>query len=203
MTKTYPTLSITADFGGSIGEQTGIFELISGTDSAPRIVEDGIQTDFIADSAAGSLLSVLTDVLSGDQGDRKGIHLDAGTGEHYFDLSFVLDNTTKRDGSYPQWGSTADTTVRRIDSATGADPLAQEAVLTAYLRYGTTGSTTPATLEWGEYAADGLADPVDVAIRSASITEDSRDPGTLDGSLSLVETQSVADTIDAIDRPPY
>jgi hypothetical protein len=189
------SLEIDADFGGSIGQKTGVFQMVAGSEGAYS-VEQAIRTGYILNNAFDSLSALFTD-LTGEAGDpdRKGLHLDVGGGEHAITLQFQTPGQlTTPDRTVAQWGSSPDPADGpNRHTATGeTDKLTQMQVLMEYIRISTTGSLSPARLTYGQYNPDGfLDDYLSVAIEEPSILVDNRDPAWADGSMTLVETRDL------------
>ncbi|QLC35733.1 hypothetical protein EFA46_015860 (plasmid) [Halarchaeum sp. CBA1220] len=193
----YATLEIDADFGGAVGEKTGVFELGPlGEDGAAQI-EEGIRSGYLVDSALDDVVSTIERLLSDNGGTkgRAGIHVDAGGGQHYFQIDAETPgNARKPDGSPFQWGSSADPAAGPNEhTATDATPIQQKMTLINYMRAATTGSRTPARFRYGEIGPDGyLEDSLPVVFEDPSGVLESTRPATADLSMVLVETTDLS-----------
>lgn len=178
-TQDYPIIEIDADFGGSIGEVTGRFELRKAN------VEEVTRTGKLVDNAFSQVLSLLSEYLPIDLDGRKGITIDAGGGQHTFEIDF--EGLSDPDG---QWGYTADTSVLDQASATGGDRIQKMQVFQRYIGVAKVHSLSPARLIYGEYAPNGFMprDHVDVYFEDPNLLADRSEASTYDGSMTLVET---------------
>lgn len=206
MTLQYPVLELDADFGGSIGKVTGTFEMYGDTK-----VTENLRTGFLIGGRGSSVNGIIEGYRNDGDPTRKGVHLDLGGGQHTFEVEFLgWEGATKDDGADVQWGYSSDPTVTDEATATGADPTTQVNVLMNYLRVGTYDSRAPGRLYWGEYT-DGTYDssaglvggPLEVAVESPSLTRKAGETTKYDGSLTLVETLTVGDVLDADKKPGY
>lgn len=203
MIDNFAELEITASFGGNTGTKTGVFEMVGGEQARAEISHE-IRTDFLLDSAGGTLLSVLSEFLDEGNADRKGFHFDVGTGEHA--ISITWDNTTgitDQDGTPPQWGSSPDPDVRTAYSATGGSATHQAQVFMNYIRHGEVDSRNPARLRVGEHHPGGILDELEVVIENPAVTMRNDRPSAAEGSITLLETQTIDETIDALERMDY
>lgn len=195
------TLELEASFPS--GSQTGVFEIVGGSENAPW--QRGHQTEmqYVLDSFAGTILATTTDFLLEGDPDRKGIHLDLGNGEHAIPLEWELaTDLTKPGGEFPQWGSSPDPDAGpNLHTATGADAHTQAGVLQQYIMRGTFDSRTPAVLRMGEWAPDGVFDELNGTIKNPDLTE--REAGKVSCSIRFVTTQSTDQIIDAINREDF
>jgi len=195
-------LTITADFGGSTGQKTGVFEF---GENGPRgdkgggaSIEDTIRTGFLVENAGQSVLNAYKQAVDNAAPFRRGVHVDFGGGQHVLEVDFATpQNGKKSDGSTFQWGSSSDPADGPNEhTATGGSAQQQMAVLINYLRQGRIDSTTPATFETGPYSSEGILGPLDVVVESPSMTITNDKPGWADGTLTLVETVDLQAVVD-------
>jgi len=195
-------LTITADFGGTTGQKTGVFELGEngprGDEGGGASIEDTIRTGFLLENAGQSVLNAYKQAVDDAAPFRRGIHVDFGGGQHVLEVDFATpQNQTKDDGSMFQWGSSGDPDVGPNEhTATGGSPQQQMAVLINYLRQGRIDSSTPATFETGPYSSDGILEPLDVVVESPNMTITNDSVGWADGTLTLVETVDIEAVVD-------
>jgi hypothetical protein len=185
-TQPYPILEIDADFGGSLGQKTGRFEFRKST------VEETVRTGYLVDSALSNVIGLLSEYLPADEGARKGITLDAGGGQHVFEID--LTSLGAEDG---QWGYSNDPADLDQATATGGDRVQKMHVLMRYLTVASVDSFTPARLIYGEYATNGFMpqDHLPVFLEDPNILADREQATTFDGSLTLVETADLEQTL--------
>ena len=194
----YVALEITADFD-TVGEKTGRFEVLKGSDSKMSM-EQSIRTGFLLNNSFDNIAAVFSDQTSGDDTDRKGLHLDVGGGEHALPLEFQTPRETRKsNGDIAQWGSSSNPGVGpNRHTATGAGKIQQMQTFIEYLRVGAPDSATPAEFTFGEYCPSGyLDDHLLVALEEPSINVNNADPYWADGSVVLVETRDLRDEADA------
>jgi len=192
------------DVDDGSGAQTARFEFgpLGNAESGGASVEHEIRTDLFVDSRGDQLLSFLVDSLANGEAKRQGLNLDLGGGTHAVTIDFTNPGQTQVDGSVLQWGTSADDTVLDATTATGADPYQQQAVLINALRVGTFGSDNPGRLEVGEFGPGG-----DIAgLDTLEVTPENPNAvyapaeARWDGTITLVETQTLDDLGDALDR---
>lgn len=191
-----PTLTIPdVDYGGTIGVVDVVFEV---PPSDPYEFSEGIRTGFLVDSAGDTILALLEEYMDAGASKRKGVHVDVGGGAHTIELSFDTPVTQRKsDGSFYQWGYTADDTVLNEASATGAEADKQMAVFANALRVASPDSLTPARLTVNEYRPNGILDDyLDVVLESPEVVQESSSPMTADINLTMIETADINQTFD-------
>ena len=125
---------------------------------------------------------------------RKTFAVDAGGGAHQVEI----DARAWR-GSDGQWGATGDDSGVTAADATGAPADRQLFVLDRALSVATVDSRTPAQLEVGEYATDGLYGPLDVLVEQPSLVYNTeQSTSSIDVSLVCTETIDLGNAIDAL-----
>lgn len=188
----------------------GIFEFALGGDSEPLTVTDEIRTQTRA--TPGGTILTLFDELAGENLDgnlvNKDIVLNLGNSQYAPQLTgAVTADQRKPDGTRCQWGDTGDETQMEATDATGQHPLLKSQCLAYWFRGTRTSSAPdvlgadgagPAIVEFGEYRASGVYDPLKVVFESPTMTISSAD-GAAVGSLTLrvVEVADLGEVIDA------
>lgn len=175
----YPIIEIDADFGGTIGQVTGRFEIKKAT------VSENTRTGYLVDSAFSQVIGLLAEYLPVDDTARKGITIDVGGGQHIFEIEF--EGLGEEDG---QWGYSADTAVLDQATATGGDRVQKVQVLQRYINVAEVHSLSPARLIYGEWAPGGIMprDHVPVYFEDPGLVSSREEAATFDGSTTLVET---------------
>lgn len=185
----FPILEIDADFGSPHGEVTGVFHFRKAT------VEEVTRTGKLVSNQFSNLLGALEQlgVLPEGGDGREGITIDAGGGQHVFEIDLV--GIGAEDG---QWGRTNDPDVLDQTSATGGDRIQKMNVLHRYINLGRTDSFHPARLIYGEYASGGIMpqDHLDVAIEDPNVVANREESSTFDSSITLVGIASLDEAID-------
>lgn len=195
-------LELDVNYGS--GTETARFEMgpLGDAESGGASVEHEIRTELFVDSRGDQLLSFLADAVSSGEAKRQGLSLDLGGGVHAVTINFNSPGATQVNGGPLQWGTSTDTSVRSAKSATGAeDPYLQQAVLINALRIGTFDSAAPARLEVGEFAPGGETslETLDVVVENPNAVLDAG-RARWDGAITLVETQTLDDLGDALER---
>lgn len=193
------------DFGGSIGETTGVFHFYGDVE-----VDEQIRTGFLVGKRGSSVNGIIQDHAEAGEPKRKGAHIDAGGGQHALQLNFRgWEGATDSEGTALQWGDDPNPGLSRT-SATGADATSQVNVFNEYLRVGTFDSRNPIRVRYGEfsdgtYASEsGVLDSyLECVIESPSLKRDAEEGNTFTGSLTFVETLTASETIDAIEKLDY
>lgn len=197
-------LEIEADVDKDGTKETGVFEMLGDVE-----VTEGIRTGYLIGgkgSQAFGVLSTIGDIVHG-QGSpkRKGIHLDLGGGQHMFQISFRgWEGAIDPDGNALQWG---DGSGSMPADATQSDPTTQVNCFMNYLRIGEIDSLRPARLTFGEYSPTGTItnDETDnhlsVVIEQPTLTRTAGQPNTYEGTLTVIETVTIDDVLDAALRP--
>jgi len=182
----YPILEIDATIGRSIGQVTGTFELRKSS------VETGVRTGPLVENQFATLITQLGNIFDGGEAGRRGITLDGGGGQHYYELD--LEGIGEDDG---QWGYSNDADVLDEATATGGDRVQKVQVLMNYLRKGQPNSFTPARLKYGEYAPSGVMpeDHLDVYIEDPNAVVDRGEASVFTSSLTLIETVDLGEAI--------
>jgi len=192
-TQPHPILEIDADFGGTLGQQTGRFEFRKAT------VEETVRTGYLVDSALSDVIGLLSEYLPGDDGARKGITVDAGGGQHVFEVD--LTSLGAEDG---QWGYSNDPADLDQATATGGDRVQKMHVLMRYLTVGNVDSFTPARLIYGEYSPDGFMpqDHLPVFLEDPNLLADRSEATVFDGSITFVETADLDQVLSGSQQTP-
>ncbi|WP_049986823.1 hypothetical protein [Halobellus rufus] len=136
-----------------------------------------------------------------DPGDSQNqqFFLDAGAGAMALEIQFRgWEGSKDSNGAPLEWGDTGDPDQLTATDATGADPVSQICCLVEYLRTGTVDSRNPATFEWGEWATDGLYEPIDVVLEGPEMTRAAEDGSWFDGTLTLIDAADVRAAYDAV-----
>lgn len=142
----------------------------------------GVRTGYILDGSGSTWTAIASTILGenspfGDFGFRQGIFLDLGGGEHIIQME-----AQGFEGSDLAFGGVA-----------GADPLTQAGVLENAVVETQIDSFSPATIEFGEYSANGRFKPLSVVIEDPRITRDSRSAATFDVNMTFLEAASFDD----------
>lgn len=183
----YPILEIDAEFV-SQGNVTGVFEMRKAT------VEETTRTGYLV-SSGSQIIGALSEIFADGEPTRKNFSVDFGGGQHAFEIDFV--SLGADDG---QWGRTNDTSVIDEPSATGGDRIQKSNILHNYIRHANSDSFTPARLKYGEWAPNGVmpADYLSVAIEDPNALSDRETSSVIDGSLTLVETVDLQQTLTGV-----
>jgi hypothetical protein len=155
MTQDYPILTIEGDVDGDGNAETGVFEMPS-ADVSPID-----RTGYLFRSGEGGVVSTLISRTVGEQGTETVV---AGNNT----LAFEVEIDSWEDNS-AQWGNDA-TPGKSATSATGAAATTQLCVLLRYIVESVADSGNPAKFEWGEFADDGLYDPIGVAVEQPTLS---------------------------------
>lgn len=199
----HPELRITATIDGK--ERTGIFEFGPAEKGGVQ-VKDSVRTGYLLDSSFDQLAAIFAEALDIESPDRAGINVDLGGGQHTIQIEFDSPGETQKDdGSYYQWGTTADADTLNAHSATGADEITQQQVFMNFFRRGKFGSISEINsvieFRFGQYCEEGVLDdyiPVVPESPEADIFNDQ--PGYLSGSITLVETRDLDEALDAVEN---
>ncbi|WP_254766500.1 hypothetical protein [Salinilacihabitans rarus] len=190
-----PRIELTADFGS--GPVTGVFEaFVIGEGSGD--VGDDIRTGFLLSGAGDQAIGFLLGLLDAGETARKGVHYDAGGGEHAIPIRANVTSgpTPNGEGGVLQWGASADPDVLDQTTATGGTAIQKAQIFNHYLSVagGGTDSLAPATLEWGEYSTDGVLDPLEVVLEEPSFER--QGPDSYRFSTTCVETATLGSLLD-------
>lgn len=186
----YPILEIDAEFGGSIGQVTGIFEMPKST------VEQGVRTGPLVNNEFSTLVTMVLDAIDDGGSGRAGVTIDNGGGQFYTDID--LEGIGESDG---QWGYSPDPDVFDEATATGGDRTQKAQVLINYIRHTSPDSLVPARLKYGEFHPDGaIEDHLDVYIEDPTMIVSRDTSSVYEGSLTLIETVDLTDPITETDR---
>ncbi|WP_395166361.1 hypothetical protein [Natrinema pallidum] len=135
------------------------------------------------------------EVEDADLENRKGYHVDGGSGHYQETLSFAASPGDR-------WGdgSTAGTNNVAKTDATDSDPVAMKQVLEWFISQSKSDSTGGTRLHIGEWtngsysSSDGaFGQPMPVAINEASVTYDPDNPTAIEGSITLTWTSVFPD----------
>lgn len=154
MTSDRLTIEIDADFGS--GTVTGVFEAFVEVDELSEEVRTGYLTDAGGDDILGQLFGLVED----GEPQNKSFIVGLGGGTHAISLTAQINSgeTTTNDGTTLQWGSSSDPTVFDETTATGADAYQKAQIFQHYVRVASIDSLTPARIQWGEFAPNGVLD---------------------------------------------
>ena len=172
-------LHLDADVDGDGDVENGVFDMSTGIELNPSI-----RTGKLIGNGASTAASVMNYFIDLDAG-RAGFSLDAGGGAAVATISFQ-----SFEGSDGRWG---DGSGNDQADAEGDDVWRQISVLHQYLDVGTYDSRSPAVLEWGEHATDGVYDPYTVTPEEPSQVFDAKEETSVhQGDITLVSTRDVA-----------
>lgn len=197
-------LYIDADVDGDGTPETGEFHLVGNLEIA-----ESMRTGYLVSGRGSTVNAVTSSLLADGEAKRKGFYLDLGGGQHAFEIQFTgWRGATYEDADgnrvNAQWGNTGDTSEVTVGDATGAEPLTQVQILMNYLRKGEIDSRNPATLQVGQYNPDGvLEDAVDVVVEGPRASHAARDHSTFDGTMTLIEAESLQNNVDAKQREDW
>ncbi|WP_135851296.1 hypothetical protein [Halorussus salinus] len=187
------------DVNGDGEMETGVFVM------RDVEIDFSVRTEFAVGGRGGEANTAISELVGDGESTRKGIHLDAGTGDHVVDISF-----SGWRGSDGQWGDTGDPTELTPSDATGEEPVTQMQMLDRYLSVGEVDSTNPAELEVGQYTSDGVwdtpalgVDHLDVVVKGPENAYATDRPSTYDGTITCVETTDLSRPLDATRRNDY
>lgn len=139
-----------------------------------------IGTDLLAD-----------EVEDADLENRKGYHVDGGSGHYRTTLSFAAS-------SGDRWGDGTSGTSKT--DATGSDPIVMKQVFEWYVSQSKSDSSGGTRLYIGEWtdgthssSAGVFGQPMPVAINESNITDDPDNPSSIEGSIELTWTSVFPD----------
>lgn len=172
----YPVFEITATFPNA-RQRTGRFEFKKAT------VESGIRTGYLVENKLSDVLGTLGNLAG--EGNRKGITVDTGGGQHYNEVD--MSSLSAEDG---QWGYSTDPTVLDEATATGGDRIQKKQIFNHYLIRASPDSFTPARLEYGEWAPNGVMpqDHIPVYIEDPSFRIPKDESSSMTGNLRFIST---------------
>ncbi|PGF16187.1 hypothetical protein CP556_08720 [Natrinema sp. CBA1119] len=182
------------------GDTTGVFELREDLSDTGDVTKNyllsnrgqrfreafDIGTDLLPD-----------DVANADLENRKGYHVDGGSGHYQETLSFAASPGD-------EWGDGSTDPdnpddVNKTD-ATGSDPIAMKQVLEWFVTQSKSDSSGGTRLHIGEWTdgshssgAGAFGQPMPVAINESSITYDPDNPNAIEGSITLTWTSLFPD----------
>jgi len=188
----YPILTLSADLGGSVGQQTGVFEMRKAT------VSERVRTGPLVDNGLSQAISAITRALDVDSLPSAGITINNNAGQHVWDIDAELIGA---DGD-GQWGSSSDPADLNAGTATGGDRTQKAQVFLRYLEKASTDSFAPAELQYGEYAPSGFMpeDSVSVFIEDPENAVDRGSSSTTDISLTAVQTPDLSGALTGTQR---
>ena len=194
MTKTYAELQVTGDPDGDGTEETGRFVFGGDLEITPQI-----RTGYIAGGQQSQVNSIIANLVDDGDTQNKQFFVDAGAGAHTVTVNFRGWEGARDAGGDPlQWGNTGAPDQLTATDATGAAPVSQICVLMQYLLTGTVDSRNPATFEWGEWAEDGLYQPLDVVLEGPEMTKAAEDGSSFTGTLTLISAADLQRAYDAV-----
>lgn len=194
MTERYATLTLTGDPDGDGTDETGTFVLAGDLEVTPSI-----RTGYIAGGQQSQINSIVANLVDDGETQNNQFFVDAGAGAHSVQIQFIgWSGARKADGTPLQWGDSGTPDQLTATDATGSDPISQICVLMQYLLTGTIDSRNPATLEWGEWAEDGLYDPLDVVLEGPELTKAAEDGSSFTGTLTLIAAADIRQAYDAV-----
>lgn len=187
------------DVDGDGEPETGVFVM------RDVEIDFSVRTEFVVGGQGSKANAALAGLLDAGESTRKGIHLDAGTGDHAVEISF-----SGWRGSDEQWGNTGNAGELTPGDATGEDPVTQMQMLDRYLSVGEIDSRNPARLEVGQYTPGGVwdtsalgEDHLDVVVKGPENAYATDRPSTYDGTITCVETTDLSRPLDAKQRNDY
>ncbi|WP_435175660.1 hypothetical protein [Halorussus sp. AFM4] len=156
------------------------------------LAESGGQATSIVDVLVNWFENQTDTDLPAGMGQRQGFYIDAGAGQHVFEIA-----ADPAEGTGDQWGDTGDASTVTETDATGGTAIQKQMVLDHYIQRVTIDSTSPATLHIGEYSKNGLLSPVDVVLSEPRFSFDStQQSSTFDMSLTMIEAGTLDSLID-------
>jgi hypothetical protein len=186
-----------ADVDGDGQKEVGTFVFASNVTIAFET-----RTGRIGSNKLSNAVSVVSDWYEQQTGEeapggkRQKAMLDLGFGEHVIEIDFE-----GYEGSTHQWGDTGEGGT--ATDATGDPVNRQMELLDRYLQVCEIDSRPghEATLEVGNYSADGYYDPLVVAPEQPRVEFDANEQSSsFDGSLTFVEIASLSNSYDAQSR---
>lgn len=199
MTKQYAELTISADVDGDGVQEEGVFQMVGNLQVVP-----GLRTGYLIGGRGSTVNSIISSTVGAGQSNKQGFYLDLGGGARTVEVNFRgWEGAEFEDESGTvvpvQWGTDPNPSKTKA-SATGQDSITQIDVLMKYLTVAEIDSRQPATLEYGEYASNGLYQPLDVVVEGPQFTRAAEDGSWFDGSMTLVSAADLNDAIDALER---
>jgi len=196
MTEKYATLTLQGDPDGDGVEETGTFQFGGNLQITPSL-----RTGFLAGGTQSQLNSVIANLIDAGESQNQQFFVDAGAGAHAIEIQFRgWEGAQDSAGNPLKWGDSGDPGQLTATDATAASPISQICVFMQYLLTGTIDSRNPATLEWGEWAADGLYEPLNVVPEGPELTRAAEDGSWFEGTLTLISAADLQDAYDATKR---
>lgn len=203
-------ITITSDPDNSGNRRDHVFEMVAGDDSTGLSVQEELRTGTVAPGGidADVLNSLYSEITGGDS-LNEDVTLDLGANQFAVTLDFQgWEGATDLDGNPLQWGDSGDSSTLTKTDATGEGPLTQMQVFMFVLKNsridsmppevgGPVASDGPAKLEYGQYHADGIYDPMDVVFENPGATHMGASPSTYDGSLTCIAAADLGEYFDA------
>jgi len=194
MTTRYAELQLTGDPDGDGTDETGRFVFGGDLEVTPSV-----RTGYVAGGQQSQVNSIVANLVDDGESQNQQFFVDAGAGAHTVQIQFRgWDGARKADGTPLQWGDTGDPDQLTATDATASSAVSQICVLMQYILTGTVDSRNPATLEWGEWATDGLYDPLDVVLEGPELTKAAEDGSSFTGTLTLIAAADVEQAYDAV-----
>ncbi|UHQ96461.1 hypothetical protein [Natrinema halophilum] len=182
------------------GDTTGIFELqedlsVTGDVTKQYLISNRGQMFREAFDIGTDLLP--SEVEDADLENRKGYHVDGGSGHYQETLSFVA-------GQGDRWGDGSSNANDPDDTtktdATGSHPISMAHVFEWYVTQSKSDSSGGGRLHIGEWtdgshssSAGAFGHPMPVAINESSVTKDPDNPSAIEGSITLTWTSMFPD----------
>ena len=196
MTKKYAELRVSGDPDGDGVEETGVFKM-----GGNLQIEPFIRTGFVVGGSQSQVNSVVANLIDPGESQNQQFFLDAGAGAFGVTVEFRgWEGARDAAGNPLQWGDTGDPNQLTATDGTASDPVSQICVFLQYLLTGTADSREPATFEWGEWATDGLYEPIDVVLEGPEMTRAAEDGSWFDGTLTLIAAADVRKAYDAVEN---
>jgi hypothetical protein len=196
MTTKYATLTVEGDPDGDGTTETGVFRFGGNLEITPSI-----RTGFITGGRQSQVNSIIANLIDPGQSQNQQFFIDAGAGAHAVEIQFRgFEGAEDAAGQPLEWGNTGDAGQPTATDATGADAITQICCLMQYLLTGNVVSRNPAPFEWGEWATDGLYEPLEVVLEGPEMTKAAEDGSWFDGTLTVIAAADLADAYDAVQR---
>jgi len=169
------------------------------------------RTGFLIGGRGSQINNVLQTSSGGDGEKGQGFFIDLGGGAHTIEVEFRgwkgaevpsgYDSNGKPTGWEPvQWGNTGDPDTNTYADATGDHPLSQLNLLEQYLRHIKIDSNAPATLQYGEFSADGKFEPLAVVLEGPQFNRSHDRSSSFDGNMTMIEAATLDEVYSAVER---
>jgi len=188
MTLNKAILRVNSDVDGDGSVENGQFTLTD-VEVAPSL-----RTGYLIGGRGSTVNNIISQFAGQGESKRKGFFYEAGGGAHTVEL-----NVTQWEGSTDTWGD-PDKPVGSKANATGEKAISQVDVLMQYLITANIDSTSPATLEYGEYSQQGRYSPLDVVVEGPQLNRAADDGSWFTGSWTCVAAADIRELFDAQQR---